>query len=177
MKTTNNSNINSKNNRIYSLSLLRNSLFLVLFFYFSIGIFLGITHILGKRPRRQDIFPIYTWFLFHKVRQEQRTTYNIIIHQHNEKIFNPGIPFEKADYSIITANNVTVYTLINKMGNAYQRNKHEELTKLRKIFEGNFLKGQIKYELVQEKYSLLKKYKTGEVKQTSLEFFHKYEHN
>lgn len=161
-----------KNMKSYQLSRLRGSLFLVLFLYLFLGLFLGITYNLGKRPRRQEIFPVFSWFLFSKVPKENITVYNIIIHKHNEQIFNPGIPFEEADKSIVTSNkNAVVQTLINQMGNSYRRNQQEEFTKFRQVFEKNHLKGQVEYELVQERYSLLERFKTGKIKQTSLDFF------
>lgn len=147
-------------------------LFLILSFYFIVGIFLGVTNSLNKRPRTSEIFPIFSWFLFHKVPRDKVTAYNIIIHKYNGQIFNPGIPFEEADQSIVMNNkNSVVQTLLNKMGNLYRRNKQKEFTKYRQIFEQNHLKGQVEYELVQEKYSLLQRLETGEIRQKSLGFF------
>ncbi len=162
---------NKKRRKIHSLSLLRNLLSSILLFYFFTGCFLGITKTFKIKPRTSEVFPIFSWFLFHKVRQEKYIGYNVIIHQHNNQIFVPGIPFEEADDSIITTNNVIVYNLINRMGNSYLKNQEEEFIKLRRVFEGTFLKGKIKYELVQQEYSLLERYKTREVKNKSLDFF------
>lgn len=169
---------NKKRRKISSLSLLQNLLSSILLLYFLIGCFLGITRTFNIKPRTSEVFPIFSWFLFHKVRQEKYIVYNIIIHQHNNQIFEPGIPFKEADDSIIktnkqqrTTNNVIVHKLINRMGNSYLNNHEEEFIKLRRVFEGTFLKGKIKYELVQQEYSLLERYKTGEVKNKSLGFF------
>lgn len=172
MKTKKTPKIGSKKRRIHSLFLLQKLFFSILLFYFTFGIFLGVTNSLNKRPRTSEVFPIFSWFLFSQVPPEKVTVYNIIIHKHNEQIFNPGIPFEEADQSMARSNkNAVVQTLINKMGNSYRRNQQEEFTKFRQVFEKNHLKGQIEYELVKEKYSLLERFKTGESEQTSLGFF------
>ena len=131
---------------------------------------------LGVRGKRLDIFPIFSWTLFSKVR-ETRTDYTIVIHQHNGQVFNPGIPMEKLSPSMIKSKNSMVNTALKNMADAYFKNNQEELTKYRNIFEKNFLKGQIEYELLQEKYFLLNRYRTAEtaeIKQTSLGFFRNY---
>ena len=125
----------------HPLSLLQTSLFGILFLYLFIGLFLGITNSLGKKPKRQEIFPIFSWFLFHKVPKEEITVYTIIIHEHNGKIFDPGIPFEKADSSMRTKNYGVANSLLRDMGNSYQKINRKNSTNFAKFLNQIFLKG------------------------------------
>lgn len=156
----------AKRKNIYSFHLLQYFLITLLCCYFFLGIYLG------KISKKQEIFPVFSWLLFAKVPPENFTRYNIVIYQHNGKNFNPGISFYQADKSMVTKNNVVANTLIKKMARSYGKNQRE-FDKLRNVFEGSFLRGKIKYELVKEEYSLLEKHKKGEIKQTTLGVFSK----
>lgn len=162
-----------------SLSHLKNLLFLVLLLYFSIGIFLGTTKYSNKWPGRKEVFPFFSWFLFVKVPQDNRTDYSIIIHKYNGQEIKPGLPLEKADSSMIDKPyaNARMNNLLRKMGLAYKRNKLDEFEKYKNIFEKNYINGEIKYELIEEKYSLLERYSVNQpykIRKKSIIFLQNY---
>ena len=164
MPTSVNSKPNYQNSQSSSLAHLRNILALLLGFYFLIGIALGFS---GKR---QEIFPIFSWFLFDKV-PNTVTRYNIMIHQYQGKDFNPAITLSQGSSFIVGNQEIKARVLIQQLGKAHARGDKNEFSRLRNILETNFFKETTKYELILETYQPIQRWKTGEVKRQSIDFF------
>lgn len=145
------------------LSTLRKGLFFLILIYFSVGMASFLT-------AKKEIFPFFSWSLFSVV-PNPSPHYEIIIHQHNgKKLASPKSLYE-APSSIVNRSSAGAKFVIRDLGKAYLEDNKEEVIRLRTLLEKNFLKGNIKYELVSQVYDPIKRWKNGETQTNSLGFF------
>lgn len=111
-------------------------------------------------PGVDEIFPLFGWSLFSKV-PNQDSRYWIVIRRHEGRQIDPPVAFLQAPDSIATGNRYIARKLIQRLGRAHDRGDREGLAMLRRLLEQNYLKGNVRYELLFERYDPLAKWRTG----------------
>ena len=139
---------------------LRRRLLLIVILYFFLG---GASQKLV--PGVDEIFPFTGWSLFSKV-PSLENRYSIVIRRHEGQRLDPPVSFLQAPETMVTGNRYIARKLIQRLGQAHDRGKAEELGELRKLLEQNYLRGSVRYELLFERYEPLEKWKTGQSRET-----------
>lgn len=153
---------------LHSISLrqLRNRLIVILIVYFAAG-----TASQRLIPGVDEIFPFFGWSLFSNV-PNVSSRYTILIEEHNGQAIDPPVVFLKAPGTIVTGNRYVGRKVIDKLGRAKKRARKRKVKRYRELLESNYLQGQVRYELVYERYDPLEKWQTGESRElTSLARF------
>ena len=112
-------------------------------------------------PGVDEIFPFFGWSLFSKV-PNLDSRYWIVIDRHDGRQVEPPVAFLQAPESIVTGNRYIARKVIQRLGRAHDAGEAEEVERLRRLLERNYLKGRVHYELLFERYRPLEKWKTGE---------------
>lgn len=107
-----------------------------------------------------EIIPLYGWSLFSKVPNED-SRYALLVHRHKEQTLDPPVSFLHAPDTIVTGNRYVGRKVIQRLGRAVERHKADEIEDLRRLLEQNYLSGQVRYELIFERYNPMQKWKTG----------------
>jgi hypothetical protein len=142
------------------LRTLRRRLVLLLVVYFFAG---GASQKLV--PGVDEIFPFFGWSLFSKV-PNLESRYWIAIDRHDGRPVEPPVSFLQAPDSIVAGNRWVGRKVIQRLGRAFDKGRTEEVADLRRLLEQNYLRGQVRYELLFERYDPLEKWKTGERRET-----------
>ena len=109
-------------------------------------------------PER-EIFPVYSWFLFALVPQNE-TQYAIVLHHVGNQELTPERLFQEADGIIAQPHSVAAFQLMQKFGAAFER-KSPDATRLRQQLEGTFLQRATRYELVKINSDPVARWKSG----------------
>ena len=139
-----------------SLRTLRRRLILIVIVYFFAG---AASQKLV--PGVDEIFPFFGWSLFSKV-PNQGSRYWIVIDRHDGQQVEPPISFLQAPESIATGNRYIARKVIQSLGRALDDGETEEVERLRRLLERNYLKGRVHYEVLFERYQPLDRWRTGE---------------
>lgn len=138
-----------------SLRRLRRALIAILIVYFVAG---NASQKLV--PGVDEIFPFFGWSLFSSVPNEDRR-FTILIAAHDGRVFDPPVPFLQAPDDVVVGNRFVGRKVIDKMGRAKKRGRGRKVKKYRSLLEENYLRGQVRYDLIYERYDPLEKWKTG----------------
>jgi hypothetical protein len=110
---------------------------------------------------RQEIFPIYSWFLFATV-PNQDEKYDVRIYSVGHyKMETPVFYNDGAANIVLDPHSITAYKIIQKMGEAYTRDQMKEFRRYRKLFEKNALWSNTDYEIVKVSYDPIQRWETG----------------
>ncbi len=138
-----------------SLRTLRRRLVLIVVVYFFAG-----TASQKLVPGVDEIFPFFGWSLFSKVPNEGGR-YWIVIDRHDGRPLAPPVSFLQAPETLVTGNRFIARKVIQRLGRAIDAGDAEEAARLRRLLEGNYLRGKAHYDLLFERYEPLEKWKTG----------------
>jgi hypothetical protein len=138
-----------------SLRQYRSRLIVVLIGYFAAGI--ASQKLI---PGVDEIFPFFGWSLFSSVPNEGQR-YTILIEEHDGQAIEPPVGFLNAPDNVVIGNRNIGRKVINKLGRARKRHRGRKVKKYRQLLESNFLQGDVRYELVYERYDPLEKWETG----------------
>lgn len=111
-------------------------------------------------PGVDEIIPFFGWSLFSKVPNEV-SQYTLLIHRHEEQVLEPPVSFLHAPETIVTGNRYTGRKVIQRLGKAVERGETAQVRDLRRLLEGSYLSGRVRYELVFERYDPIQKWRTG----------------
>jgi len=112
-------------------------------------------------PGVDEIFPFFGWSLFSKI-PTYSSRYTILIHEHDGQPVSPALSFHEAPGTMVTGSRPIGRKLIQNLGRARDRGDDARVAELRRLFEANYLRGKIRYELVFEGYEPLQKWRSGE---------------
>src|SRR5271154_5396970 len=105
---------------------------------------LGLATVLHPR---QEVFPVYSWFLFPLV-PGQETRYALRLQEaHGQKLAGPLL-YQDAEDLVANPHSVTVDELVQQLGRAAKQGRAEEQQRLRQVLEKNHLPSPCRYELV-----------------------------
>jgi len=145
---------------------LRRRLIFLLVFYFFAG-----SASQKLIPGIDEIFPLFGWSLFSKV-PDLDTRYTLLLHSQDGRPLEPPVTFFLAPEDWVKGNRYIARKVIQKLGQAQDRGQAAGVAHHREILEHNYLRGQIRYELVFEKYSPLEKWREGKNREArTLAFF------
>ena len=140
-----------------SLRALRNRLVLVLVVYFFAG---GISQKLI--PGVDEIFPFFGWSLFSKV-PARAETYAVLIDRHGGRRIDPPAELLRAPEPLARGNRAIARKVVQSLGSAHDGGEAEEVARLRRLLEANYLGDGVSYRVVLESYEPLEKWRTGEL--------------
>lgn len=145
-------------------------LFLVAFLgmYFAIGI--AASTVLKSFLVHDEIYPVFSWFLFDKVPKE-RNVFGLRLHQVGEAEISPPLLFQEAEIWVSNPHSITAQTLIQRLGRARLGHSREDVVSIRRMLEKGFLPPDTRYELVRIRYHPLKRWRTGEMQIESLQMY------
>jgi hypothetical protein len=118
---------------------------------------LGLATVLHPR---QEVFPVYSWFLFPLVPGEQ-TRYTLRLQEtHGQRLTAPLL-YQDAEGIVTNPHSVTVDELVQQLGLAVQKGRADEQQRLRQVLEKNYLPLPCQYELVAITFDPLVRWHTG----------------
>ena len=111
-------------------------------------------------PGVDEIIPFYGWSLFSKVPNDD-SRFVLLIESHRGKQLEPPVSFLRAPGTMVAGNRYIGRKVIQRLGRAVERGKTARVEELRRLLEGNYLQGRVRYELVYERYDPIEKWRTG----------------
>jgi len=111
-------------------------------------------------PGVDEIIPLYGWSLFSKVPNDD-SRYVLLIHGHGANSLEPPVSFLRAPGSLVAGNRYIGRKVVQRLGRAVERGKTARVEELRRLLEGHYLRGRVRYELVFERYDPIEKWRTG----------------
>lgn len=130
----------------------------VLAFYFVAGL---------ATKRTGEVFPVFHWALF-AVAPETKTGYELYILEQDGQRFSPPVLLQNTEeYGEWLAASYDLYNslgIIGSFASAYESGRKERAAELEAGLEQNFIPGEtVRYEIRQVEYNAPKRYRTGEV--------------
>lgn len=119
---------------------------------------------------REEVFPVYSWFLFALVPQ-QRTLYAVVLHEAEGRPLPQPIAYQEAIDVVRDPHNVVVHQLIQQLGAALEKQDAAQVAKLRRLLETNYLPARSRYEVAKIGYEPLRRWRTGEQRTEQLAMF------
>lgn len=111
-------------------------------------------------PGVDEVIPFYGWSLFSKVPNED-SRYELLIHRHDGRRLEPPVPFLTAPAAIVGGNRYIGRKVVQRLGRAVERGEASEVAELRRLLEGSYLRGRVRYELVYERYDPIERWRSG----------------
>jgi hypothetical protein len=119
---------------------------------------------------REEVFPVYSWFLFALVPQRQ-TLYAVVLHEAEGRPLPQPIAYQEAINIVRDPHNVVVHQLIQQLGAAVEKQDVAQVTELRRLLETNYLPARSRYEVAKISYEPLRRWRTGEQRTERLAMF------
>src|SRR5579859_7089781 len=107
----------------------------------------------------QEVFPVYSWFLFALV-PPSLPQYGLLLHEVNGRVVEPARLSQEADGFVATPHSVTAYKLAQQLGFAIERHPLEAES-YRAVLEENWLPPATRYEVVRIKADPIVRWKSG----------------
>ena len=141
-----------------SYGVLKKFIIIFLIVYFSAGM---LARHLSKGP--EDVYPFFSWFLFHRVPPRTQTGFSIRVHELDGRRFEPPIFFEEVGdmYDKDSRSAREYQHLVRILGRSVKQNKTDEVERLREKLERNFLSHPATYEIVEVTYNPVDRWRTG----------------
>lgn len=125
-----------------------------------------------KNKKSNEVFPVFSWFLFAEVPQKNHIRYTIRIYEIDGKTLPVPLLFAEAGaYS--NPHSVSANKLIQDLGKALVENQIQEVKGIRELLEQNQIHRVNRYELIQLTYDPVERFKTGKAEEKSIAFFQK----
>lgn len=109
----------------------------------------------------KSIIPFYSWFLFDKVPNKDRTTSAVRIIEYRGDIFQPPLLFTEAEGVVTEPRSPKARDVIQNLARSIARSQEEQSRFLREAFEQNFLPSCVRYEVISLEYNPIERWKTG----------------
>ncbi len=124
------------------------------------------------KKKSNELFPVFSWFLFAEVPQKIHVRYTIRIHRVDGRDLAPPILFAAAE-AYANPKSVSANKLIDEIGRANERQEEGEVQRMRGTLEENQINRVQRYELMKLTYDPVERYQTGKVLEESIRFFEK----
>lgn len=119
---------------------------------------------------RQEVFPVFSWFLFSLAPQRQ-TRYAILLHEVRGQVLERARLYSEADGLVSDPHNVVVDILIQDFGASEVDGQAAKQREFRRLMEANYLPPRTRYELVKITFDPLARLKNGTYEVQSLRMF------
>lgn len=120
----------------------------------------AVIGIAGLATPQQEIFPIFSWFLFPITPQMTEHEYNLRLFEVNG-IYRSAEPFYKdapsAEYAE-KPNSPEAWQIIQNLGKAYIKGDQERVLELRRLLEISYIPNVTGYALIQIGYNPIKRF-------------------
>lgn len=141
----------------------RNGIALFLALYFAGGMLALL------RPD-QEVFPVYSWFLFARVPNE-RWQYGLLLEEVGGHELESARLYHDAVGAVYAPHSVTVHKLTQRLGAALERNDSEEVARARELLEKNWLPRPARYSVVKLNADPIARWKSGRYEMQPLASF------
>jgi hypothetical protein len=128
-----------------------------------VALFLGGYFVLGLLTLalpRQEVFPVYSWFLFALV-PGRETQYAVRLEEVRGQKLAVPLLFQDAEDLVAEPHNVMMRDLVQQFGAAAEKGQTDEQASLRRVMEKNYLPAPCRYELIIMTYEPLTRWRTG----------------
>ena len=125
---------------------------------------LVIYFIVGASVFSKEIYPFFSWSLFDRVPNHVRG-FTIRIHKLGDSVYNPPLPFHKAQRLITRPGGgsaTAYYNTVQDLGNSILKNNYKLIKKNRFKLEQAFRVAPFEYEIILVEYDPVEFWKTGE---------------
>ena|ERR1017187_3095136 len=109
---------------------------------------------------RQEVFPVYSWFLFPLVPGLQ-TRYALRLQEAHGQRLDPPLLYQDAENYVTNPHSVTVDELVQQLGLVVEKARTDEQRRIRQVLEKNHLPAPCRYELVAITFDPLVRWHTG----------------
>lgn len=144
-----------KMDRLKSYKRMQQAAFALLLFYFCGG--LATLAVPGR-----EVFPIYSWFLFALVPQNE-ARFEILIVETKDGVLEEPLPWNRAHGEVFQPDSISVYHLIQALGRAVSERDEMEEARLRGAIEMYVLRKPMRYRLVSSLYHPIKRWRSGKI--------------
>jgi hypothetical protein len=125
-----------------------------------------------RKKKSNEIFPVFSWFLFAEVPQKTHVRYTIrILRADGIDLPQPVYFSESSPYS--NPKSVSANKLIQDIGKSIEFKDDKWLHQAREVFENNQINRVQRYELIKLTYDPVERYQTGKMQVESVRFFEK----
>lgn len=131
------------------------TLFLILYF---------VGGLLSLLTPKQEIFPLYSWFLFAKVPSKEEKYALLIVSSQSKNLVKP-IFFEEAGNTVKYSSSISAQRVIQMLGEGFEKRREEQVQTSKKILEERFLHPDTTYQLMKIKYDPLERKKFKKIKE------------
>lgn len=123
-----------------------------------------------SQKKSNEIFPIFSWFLFAEVPQKNHVRYTLRIYQADDRVLPQPLLFSESE-AFTNPKSVSANKLIQDLGKAVVSQKSSEITRIRQLLEENQIHRIQRYELIKMTYDPVERFKTGKMDVESICFF------
>lgn len=117
----------------------------------------------------QEIFPVYSWFLFALV-PDGRTQYGLLLEEVDGQPLDPPRLYQEAVGLVYSPHSITAHKLTQRLGAALERND-SAASRQRELLEKNWLPQQVRYSVVKLNADPILRWKNGRYEMQSLATF------
>lgn len=117
----------------------------------------------------QEVFPVYSWFLFALV-PPSLPQYGLLLHDVNGRAVEPPRLYQEAEGFIAMPHDFTPYQLTQQLGAAIEGRQQRE-DRYREVLEKNWLPPATRYEVVRINADPIARWKSGHYDMRSLKIF------
>ncbi len=110
---------------------------------------------------RQEVFPVYSWFLFPLVPGSESRYAVRLQEAHGQRLTQP-LFYQDAEDFVANPQSVTVDELVQQLGLAVKQGRTDEQQRIRQVLEKNHLPSPCRYELVTITFDPLVRWRTGQ---------------
>ena len=147
-----------------------------IWFYIVGGLFLylvgGILTFDLAKKKSNEVFPLFSWFLFADVPQKNHVRYTLRILRADDRDLVPALFFSEAT-AFANPKSVSANKLIDEIGRSIVRQEEGEVQRLRQTLEENQIHRIQRYELLKLTYDPVERYQTGKMQVVSIRIFEK----
>ncbi len=116
-------------------------------------------------PGVDEVFPFFGWSLFSRVPAiESRYTVRIEVHE-GRRLDSP-VAYSRASAAMVRGNPAIARKVIQRLGRAAEAGDSDEVERVRRTLERNYLRGRVEYTLSLDRYEPLVMWTSGEVEES-----------
>ena len=109
---------------------------------------------------QHEVFPLFSWFLF-PLTPNPGTRPALLLEDYRGTHYAAPVAVEKADGVLTSAQAPAVFALTQELGRAVAVANESEVSRLRRILEGDYLPGPGRYALAEITYDPIERFRSG----------------
>lgn len=116
-----------------------------------------IVGLAGTLTPRGEIFPFASWFLF-SLRPDRVVSYDLLLRGSARRPLDPPKPFNQGGELVKAPHSINVYQLTQQLGRAVESRRPDQIRRLRREIEAQFIPPGMRYDVVRVSYGLAERW-------------------